>query len=102
MLAPFAPFAADELWREVLGNGSSVHISSWPGFDAGLAAEEVITMVVQVDGKVRDKLEVAADATEETVLQLARDSENARRAIGDRSVVKEIVRAPKLVNFVTS
>jgi leucyl-tRNA synthetase len=102
MLAPFAPFAAEELWREVLGNGSSVHASSWPTYDPSLAAEETITMIVQVDGKVRDKIEVPADIEEDRCLELAHASEGARRAIGDRDVVKEIVRAPKLVNFVTT
>jgi leucyl-tRNA synthetase len=102
MLAPFAPFAAEELWKEVLGNGSSVHVSSWPSFDPSLAAEDVVTLIVQVDGKVRDKLEVPADASEATCLELARASENARRAVGDRTVAKEIVRAPRLVNLVTS
>ena len=62
MLAPFAPYAAEELWREVLGNGSSVHVSSWPSYDPSLAAEESVTLIVQVDGKVRDKIEVPADA----------------------------------------
>ena len=56
---------------------------------------------MQVDGKVRDKIEVPADADEEGVLELARASEKARSTIADREVVKEIVRAPKLVNFVT-
>ena len=101
MLAPFAPFAAEELWREVLGNGSSVHVSSWPNYDPSLAADETITLIVQVDGKVRDKIEVPADAGEDRCLELARASEAARRAIGDREIAKEIVRAPKLVNFVT-
>ncbi len=101
MLAPFAPFAAEELWREVLGNGSSVHVSSWPVYDPSLAAEDTVTLIVQVDGKVRDKIEVPADVTDDVALELARASESARRAIGDREVVKEIVRAPKLVNFVT-
>ena len=66
-----------------------------------MAAEETVTLVVQVDGKVRDTIEVPADADEARVLELARASEKARRAIGDREVAKEIVRAPKLVNFVT-
>ena len=101
MLAPFAPFAAEELWREVLGNGSSVHASSWPNYDPALAAAETVTLLVQVDGKVRDKIEVPADAGEDRCLELGRASEAARRAIGDREVAKEIVRAPKLVNFVT-
>ena len=64
MLAPLAPFAAEELWREALGNDDSVHRSSWPAFDPALAADELVTLVVQVDGKVRDKLEVAAGISE--------------------------------------
>ena len=56
---------------------------------------------MQVDGKVRDTIEVPADTDEARVLELARASEKARRAIADREILKEIVRAPKLVNFVT-
>ncbi|MCD6023002.1 MAG: leucine--tRNA ligase, partial [Actinomycetia bacterium] len=101
MLAPFAPFAAEELWREVLGHEESVHLSRWPSHDEALAAEDAVTLIVQVDGKVRDKIEVPADTDGARVLELAHASENAQRAIGDREVTKEIVRAPKLVNFVT-
>ena len=81
MLAPFAPFAAEELWREVLGHADSVHVSRWPSFDAALAAEDTVTLVVQVDGKVRDTVEVPADADEARCLELARASEKA--AAGD-------------------
>ena len=102
MVAPMAPFIAEELWRGPLGRPSSVHSSEWPSFDPSLAREESVTLIVQVDGKVRDRGEVPADASEERCLELARASENARRAIGDRQVVKEIVRPPKLVNFVTA
>jgi leucyl-tRNA synthetase len=101
MLAPFAPYAAEELWREVLGNRSSVHVSPWPSFERSLAAEESVTLIVQVDAKVRDKIDVPADATEDMALERARASEAVHRAIGGREIVKEIVRAPKLVNFVT-
>jgi leucyl-tRNA synthetase len=101
MLAPFAPFAAEELWREVLGNGSSVHVTSWPTYDPSLAAEDTVTLIVQVDGKVRDKIEVPADTDEERCLELARASESVRRAVGDGAIAKEIVRAPRLVNVVT-
>jgi leucyl-tRNA synthetase len=102
MLAPFAPFAAEELWREVLGEGSSVHTSSWPTYDPSLAVEQTVTLVVQVDGKVRDTIEVPADADEAAVLEAARASDRARAAIGARTVAREIARPPKLVNFVTS
>jgi leucyl-tRNA synthetase len=101
MLAPFAPFAAEELWREVIGNGSSVHTSSWPGHDPSLAVESTVTLVIQVDGKVRDKAEVPVETDEAEALRIARESDRARGAIGDREVVREIVRAPKLVNLVT-
>jgi leucyl-tRNA synthetase len=101
MLAPFAPFAAEELWRTDLGEPGSVHISSWPSFDSGFLVEATVTLVIQVDGKVRDRLEVAAGADEATCLEVARSSQGARRAIADRKIVKEIVRPPKLVNFVT-
>ena len=100
LLAPFAPFAAEELWREVLGNPESVHLQSWPTFDPSLVVQDTVTLVIQVNGKVRDRVEVPADIDEASALALARASENARRAVGEGRVVKEIVRAPKLVNLV--
>jgi len=102
MLAPLAPFAAEELWREALGNPESVHRAAWPAFDPGLAAVERVTMVVQVDGKVRDRLEVDASSTDEACRELALVSEKARRAIDGREVARVIVRAPRLVNIVTA
>jgi leucyl-tRNA synthetase len=101
MLAPFAPFAAEELWREVLGEATSVHVSPWPSFDPARVVEESVTLVVQVDGKVRDTIDVPADSDQEHVLAVARASAGAARALDGRTVRKEIVRAPKLVNFVT-
>ena len=100
LLAPFAPFAAEELWREVLGNAESVHRGPWPSFEPALVVEDTVTLVIQVNGKVRDRVEVPADAGEAVVLELARASENAQRAIGAGRVVKEIVRPPRLVNLV--
>ena len=101
MLAPFAPFAAEELWRVELGEPASVHRSSWPSFDPALVVEDTVTMVFQVDGKLRDKAEVPADIDEAGALELARGSDKVRAAIDGREVVKEIVRVPKLVNLVT-
>jgi leucyl-tRNA synthetase len=100
MLAPLAPFAAEELWRVALGREGSVHTSPWPSFDPALAADETVTLVVQVNGKVRDKLEVPADIDDDAALAASRASAGAQRALEGREVVKEIVRAPKLVNFV--
>ena len=101
MLAPLAPFAAEELWREVLGNPASVHLSAWPAHDETLAREERVTMVVQVDGKVRDRIEVEADASDETCREFALASERAIRAIDGREVRRVVVRPPRLVNIVT-
>src|SRR6266516_4450609 len=101
MLGPFAPFAAEELWRVDLGEASSTWAASWPSFDPAMTVEELVTMIVQVDGKLRDKLEVPADLSEGDALAAARGAEGARRALAGREVLKEIVRAPKLVNFVT-
>jgi leucyl-tRNA synthetase len=102
MLAPLAPFASEELWREVLGNPSSVHTADWPTFDEALARDERVTLVIQVDGKVRDRIEVDADADAQTCRELALASEKARRAIDGRELAKVIVREPRLVNLVTS
>jgi leucyl-tRNA synthetase len=101
LLAPFAPFAAEELWRVDLAQDGSVHEAAWPDFDPALVIEETVTLVVQVDGKVRDKLEVDADVDEDGALAAARQAAGALRALEGREVAREIVRAPKLVNFVT-
>ncbi len=101
MLAPLAPFAAEELWREDLGHAESVHVARWPSYDPELAREERVTLVVQVDGKVRDRIEVDADADEATCRELALGSERVRRALGEREVRTVIARPPRLVNLVT-
>jgi leucyl-tRNA synthetase len=100
LLAPLAPFAAEELWREVIGEGSSVHVSAWPTYDPALALDETVTLVVQVNGKVRDKIEVAADISETDAEAVARSSDGVRRALDGRTIDRVVVRAPRLVNFV--
>src|SRR3954465_10107473 len=100
MLAPVAPFAAEELWREVMGNGSSVHVSSWPAYDPALAADDTVTMVVQVNGKERDKIDVAPEISQADAEAIARGSERVARVLDGRGIAKTIVRAPKLVNLV--
>jgi leucyl-tRNA synthetase len=102
LLAPLAPFAAEELWRVELGNGDSVHRSSWPTYDPALAVDRTVTLVVQVDGKVRDTLEVAADISEADALAAAIGSAGAQRALAGREIRTQIVRAPKLVNLVSA
>ncbi len=101
MLAPFAPFAAEELWRVDFAEPTSVHVSRWPSFDPALAAEDTATLVVQVDGKVRDRLEVAADASEEDCRSAALGSPKVRAFLNGSEPARVIVRPPRLVNIVT-
>lgn len=99
MLAPLAPHVAEELWTRLGHDGSLAHVA-YPAFDASLVVEETVTCVVQVQGKVRAKLEVAPSATEDELTALAMADANVQRAIDGREVRKVVVRAPKLVNVV--
>ena len=99
LLAPFAPHAAEQLWRVQFGETSSVHTSSWPSFDPGI--ENTVTMLFMVDEKVCDTTIVPSDTDEARALELARASEKVVLALGDREIVKEIVRTPRIVNLVT-
>ena len=82
------------------GPPAPVATAGWPSADAALLVQESVTCVVQVAGKVRDRLEVAPDIAEDELERLALDSEKVQAALGDRGVRKVIVRAPKIVNIV--
>ena len=99
LLAPCCPHIAEELWAR-LGRPYSVHQQSWPEFDPDLAAEEVITLIVQINGKLRARIEVPADITEETAREAALADVNIQRHIGDRQVRKLIYVPGRLVNIV--
>ncbi len=99
LVSPMAPHLAEEVWH-ALGLGGSVVDQSWPGWDEGLAADEVVTVVVQVNGKLRDRLEVAVDADKDEVLAAAREMQNTGRFLAGKQVLKEVYVPGKLVNFV--
>jgi leucyl-tRNA synthetase len=99
MLAVFAPYMSEEMWSR-LGHEPSVHQQPWPSFDPALAAAESITCVVQVNGKVRDRLEVSPGIGADELQELAMASDAVQRAIGDKTVRQVISRPPKLVNVV--
>jgi len=99
MLAPLAPHIAEELW-ERLGNAYSVHEQPWPAWDETLAAESTVEVAVQVNGKLRDRLVVAADASEAAVRDAALASEKVRAAIGGKPLRKCIYVPGRLVNLV--
>ena len=100
-LSLFAPYTAEEMW-EVLGHPPCVALYGWRTADPALLVAESVTCVVQVDGKLRDRLEVSPDATADELEASARALASVARSVGDRDIVKVIVRAPRLVNFVTS
>jgi len=99
LLAPMAPHAAAEVWEQ-LGMGQGLLDAPWPGWDEDLAADEVVTVVVQVNGKLRDRLQVAVDAEKDAVLAEARAAANTVRFLEGKQVVKEVYVPGKLVNFV--
>src|SRR5215469_9360309 len=100
MLSLFAPYTAEECW-EMLGHPPSVARAGWPEADPALLVQEVVTCVVQVDGKVRDRLEVPAGIAEDELRELALAASGAERALAGRTVRTVIVRPPRLVNIVS-
>jgi len=99
MLAPFAPFIAEELWDEI-GGEFSVHQQPWPAYDTELARAERITMVVQVNGKVRARIEVDSDIPDKEMESVALSSDRIHKLLEGKDVVKVIVVPGKLVNIV--
>jgi leucyl-tRNA synthetase len=99
LLAPCCPHIAEELWARI-GRPYSVHQQSWPEFDPDLAAEEVITLIVQINGKLRARIEVPADITEEAAREAALADVNIQRHLGDEQVRKLIYVPGRLVNIV--
>jgi leucyl-tRNA synthetase len=99
MLSLVAPYTGEEMW-ERLGREASVAKAGWPVADPALLVQESVTCVVQVAGKVRDRLEVSPDIAEDELERLALASAKIQAALGDRGVRKVVVRAPKIVNIV--
>lgn len=103
LLSLVAPYVAEEMW-ERLGNNPdhdrTVARAGWPAVDPALLVEDTVTCVVQVKGKVKARLEVAPDVTEDALREAALADPDVQRAIGDAAIRTVIVRAPKLVNVV--
>ncbi len=99
ILAPYAPHLAEELYQQ-LGHHSSLAYAEWPGWDEQLCREEETEVVFQVNGKVRAKVMMSADADEQAMKQSALDHEKIRKWIDGRDIVKTIAVPKKLVNIV--
>nr|MDQ5811616.1 class I tRNA ligase family protein [Actinomycetota bacterium] len=99
VLAPFAPHHAEEMWA-AMGEPYSVHERSWPTWDERLIAADEITLVVQVNGKLRDRIEVPAAITEEAAKELALSSARVRPHVEGQELKKSIYVPGRLVNLV--
>ncbi len=99
MLAPIAPYSAEELWSR-LGKPYSVHQQLWPTFDASALVSEVVTLVVQVNGKVRERIEVAAGTSQEAATEAALASLRLQPFVQGKTVRKAIWVPDKLLNLV--
>ena len=99
MLSLVAPYTAEEMWSR-LGHQPSVALAGWPSVDESLLVEDTVTCIVQVAGKVRDKLEVAPSIGEDELRELALASPAIVKALDGKGIRTVIVRAPKLVNIV--
>ena len=100
-LSLFAPHTAEDMW-ERLGHEPSVALSRWPSADHTLLVEESVTAIVQVDGKLRDRLEVSPSIDPDELEALAKGAPGVKRSLEGKTIVKVIVRAPKVVSIQTS
>ena len=98
LIFPFAPHLGSEAYEAI--EGGRVWEQPWPEADPALLAHDTFTLIVQVNGKLRDQIEAAADAPDSELVRLARESESVRRHLDGKQVVKEIVVPGKLVNLV--
>ena len=101
MLAPIAPHITEELWQKLKPVSGSIHKQPWPAFDEELAAEDLITLVVQVNGKVRDRLEIPAGTNKEETEQTALAAPKVQSYLEGRQIHKVIVVPERLVNIVS-
>ncbi|MES2971562.1 MAG: leucine--tRNA ligase [Patescibacteria group bacterium] len=98
-VAPFAPHIADELWHQ-LGHSTSVHVDTWPKWDEKLLTSDSMTIVVQVNGKVRATITVSTAETEQQVFEHAKSNEKVASYLANKEIKKSFYVPQKLVNFV--
>lgn len=98
ILAPFAPHLTEELWREMLGHTTSIHLEEWPQYDPGMLQEEAVTIVIQINGKKRSTITVSSDVEKEEVLKEAKKA--VEKWLTNATIQKEVYISGKLVNLV--
>lgn len=101
LVAPFAPHMSEELWHE-LGHEDTIHVDHWPMWDNKYLQTDTITIVAQVNGKVRAKLEVAKDIAEDEITKLVLENENVKNFVGNKKPTKVIYVPGRLINIVVT
>jgi len=101
LLSPMAPHVAEELWQ-ALGHGETLTYEPWPTYDPALLKDEEVELPVQVNGKLRGRVTVPADATRDQLESAARADERIAALIGGKAVRKVIAVPGKLINFVVA
>lgn len=99
LLNPICPFVTEEIWN-FMGHENTISYEPWPIYDESKIVEETFTMIVQVNGKVRGKIEVSSDTKEDEMKELAKEIDNVKTFIDGHEIIKEIVVPKKLVNIV--
>ncbi len=100
LLNPIVPHITEEIWSEVFNNKETIAYEPWPTYDKSKIIDDTYEMVVQVNGKLRGKIEVSTSCTEEEMKTLAKELDNVKSNIEGKTIVKEIVVPKKLVNIV--
>lgn len=100
LLSPFAPHITEEIWREVLKNKKSIHLESWPKYDPKLVEDDIFELIVQINGKVRDKIEVKKDISQKEVEDLTFSREKVKNILGPNQPKKVIFVPNRLINIV--
>jgi leucyl-tRNA synthetase len=99
LLAPFAPFISEELWQD-LGHTESIHKTSWPEWDESLLTENTVTIVVQINGKLRAEVNVSLPTSQDEVVKAASASEKIIPYLKDKTIARVVYVSQKLINFV--
>jgi leucyl-tRNA synthetase len=99
LLAPFAPHICEELWQK-LGHAESIFKQTWPVVDSNLVKENTIEMIVQINGKMRDKILVLVDAQQSEVEGIAKNSKLTKKWLANSQIKKTIFVSGRLINFV--
>jgi leucyl-tRNA synthetase len=100
LLAPMTPHITAELWERRHPGEPSVHHQSWPEADAALVKQEMTTMVVEINGKVRARLQVSPEINEDDARTAAMANPTIQQALSERSPQRVVVRPPRLVNII--